>query len=36
MTRNTIETVMGAVTVVAGVFLWLAYSVVNIRSSMAS
>ena len=34
MTRNTIETVMGAVVLlVAGVFLWLAYSVTDIRSS---
>lgn len=34
MTRNTIETVMGAVVLlVAGVFLWLAYSVSNVQSS---
>ena len=34
MSRNTIETVMGAVVLlVAGVFLWLAYSVTDIRSS---
>jgi phospholipid/cholesterol/gamma-HCH transport system substrate-binding protein len=34
MTRNTIETVMGAVVLlVAGVFLWLAYAVTDIRSS---
>lgn len=33
MMRNTIETVMGAVVLlVAGVFLWLAYSVTDIRS----
>ena len=33
MTRNTIETVMGAVVLlVAGVFLWLAYAVTDIRS----
>jgi phospholipid/cholesterol/gamma-HCH transport system substrate-binding protein len=34
MTRNTIETVMGAVVlIVAGVFLWMAYAVTNIQSS---
>ena len=34
MSRNTIETVMGAVVLlVAGVFLWLAYSVTDIRSA---
>lgn len=34
MTRNTIETVMGAVVlIVAGVFLWVTYSVTNIQSS---
>ena len=34
MSRNTIETVMGAVVLlVAGVFLWLAYSVTDIKSS---
>ena len=34
MTRNTIETVMGAVVLlVACVFLWLAYAVTDIRSS---
>ena len=34
MSRNTIETVMGAVVLlVAGVFLWLAYSVTDIRAS---
>lgn len=34
MSRNTIETVMGAVVLlVAGVFLWVAYSVTNIQSS---
>ena len=34
MTRNTIETVMGAVVLlVAGVFLWLAYAVTDIQSS---
>ncbi len=34
MSRNTIETVMGAVVLlVAGVFLWLAYSVSNVQSS---
>ena len=34
MSRNTIETVMGAVVLlVAGVFLWLAYSVTDIRPS---
>lgn len=34
MSRNTIETVMGAVVlIVAGVFLWMAYAVTNIQSS---
>jgi len=34
MTRNTIETVMGAVVlIVAGVFLWMAHAVTNIQSS---
>ena len=34
MSRNTIETVMGAVVLfVAGVFLWMAYAVTNIQSS---
>jgi phospholipid/cholesterol/gamma-HCH transport system substrate-binding protein len=34
MSRNTIETVMGAVVlVIAGVFLWFAYSVTDIKSS---
>lgn len=34
MTRNTIETVMGAVVlIIAGVFLWVTYSVTNIQSS---
>ena len=33
MSRNTIETVMGAVVlIVAGVFLWMAYAVTNIQS----
>ena len=34
MSRNTIETVMGAVVlIVAGVFLWMVYAVTNIQSS---
>ena len=34
MSRNTIETVMGAVVlIVAGVFLWMAYAVTDIQSS---
>ena len=34
MTRNTIETVMGAVVLmVAGVFLWVAYSVTGVQSA---
>lgn len=34
MSRNTIETVMGAVVlIIAGVFLWMAYAVTNIQSS---
>lgn len=34
MSRNTIETVMGAVVLlVAGVFLWLAYAVTGVQSS---
>ena len=34
MTRNTIETVMGAVVlIIAGVFLWVTYSVTNIQSA---